>query len=260
MTTSNNVLHGKRALVVGVANEQSLAWAITEYLHAAGAEVAISYQRERRVHRLQALIDSTQPQFAQQCDVNIDADVESLFSTLSSHWDKFDILVHAVAFADLQALSNRLVDINSNDFLTCINTSVYSLIKLSQHAEKFMQDNGGSIVTLSYHGAQKVIPGYNVMGVAKAALEHAVKYLAYDLGPHKIRVNAVSAGPIKTLSSLAISGFNEKLEHSEQRSPLRNNISAYDVAALTGFLCGPGSQQITGGVHYVDSGLNILGA
>lgn len=168
--------------------------------------------------------------------------------------------MHAIAYADGQALANRVVEIGRDDFLTALDISVYSLIALAQRAETFMKNNGGSIVTLSYHGAQKVIPGYNVMGIAKAALENTVRYLAYELGKNKIRVNAVSAGPIKTLSAAAMPQFNDKLEMAAKYAPLQENITAEDVAALTGFLCGTNSKHITGGVHYVDSGLNILGA
>ena len=256
----NKNLTGKRALVMGVANNKSLAWAISEHLSACGAEVAISYQSERMAHRLQPLIDTSNIVFSQQCDVSNEEDITKLFETVNSHWDGLDILVHAIAYAGNDALSHRLIDIDKQDFLTSLDISVYSLIAVAKKAEPLMADEGGSIVTLSYHGGQKVIPHYNVMGIAKAALENTVRYLASELGSKKIRVNAVSAGPIKTLSSSAMPDINSNIELAAERAPLKENITAHDVAAMTGFLCSDDSGHMTGGVHYVDSGLNILGA
>jgi len=245
---------------MGVANSRSLAWSIGEYLSSSGAEVAFSYQNDKVRHRIEPLIALTNPAFVACCDVSRDDDIEKLFSTLENHWDHFDILIHAIAFANGDALAKPLVEINRRDFTSSLDISVYSLIAIAKHSERFMKNDGGSIVTLSYHGAQKVIPGYNIMGVVKAALESTVKYLANDLGPHHIRVNAISAGPVKTLASSAISMINEKLDLAEKHAPLRENITANDVAEFTGFLCGENSRRITGGIHYVDSGLNILGA
>jgi enoyl-[acyl-carrier protein] reductase I len=253
-------LKNKRALVVGVANNRSLAWAIAPELSAQGAKIALSYQNERSAHRLNPLIELIDPVFVQPCDVADEEQLDRLFEAVETHWESFDILVHSVAFANANAMSSRLTDISRENFLAAMDVSAYSLIALTQRAEPFLRKVKGSIITLSYYGAQKVIPGYGVMGVAKSALESQVRYLAEELGCSGIRINALSAGPVKTLSAAAISAFDDKLQIAKQRAPMRDNITAEDVAAFACFLASPLSRHITGGTHYVDAGLNILGA
>jgi len=266
-------LQNKKAVVTGVANQRSIAWAIAKKLITNGAEVAFAVESEKAVKKVQQLLQklfeekpdkSSEPTIIQCCNYNLSNDSENLspsealFNTISERWEKLDILIHSVAWTP--ALGLPLHEVKQQQFMNTMNVSVYSMIELARYALPLMQANGGSIVTLSYHGSQKVMPGYDVMGVAKAALESAVRYLAYDLGSKSIRVNAISAGPVKTLASSAMDHFNDKLEQCAQRSPLGCNITADDIADLCHFLVSDESKAITGGVHYVDTGLNILGA
>jgi enoyl-[acyl-carrier protein] reductase I len=249
----------RKALIVGVANERSLAWGVAQALHQEGVELAFTYQGEALERRVRPLAESVGSNFVEPCDVTNDTQVEQLFAKLRERWGTLDILVHSVAFANRQDLEGRFIDTSREGFRMALDISAYSLVALARQAEPLMEKQGGSIVTMSYYGAYKVLPNYNVMGVAKAALEAAVRYLAYDLGPKKIRVNAVSAGPVKTLAACGIKGFRDILSEMEQRTPMKENMSAEDVGALSAFLCGAGAKHITGATMYVDSGLHIMG-
>lgn len=249
-----------RALIVGAANERSLAWAIARQLHARGMELGFSYHGAGVERRVKPLAESVGAAFIQPCDVTLDAEVEALFKRVAEKWGGLDVLVHSIAFARIEDLEGRFVQVSREGFALAQEVSAYSLVLLARHAEPLMRERGGSIITLTNSGSQRVVPGYHVMGVAKAALESAVRYLAHDLGPRGIRVNAISAGPVKTFAAMAVDGFNEMLSLAERKSPLRANIDGDDVGALGAFLAGPESRHVTGGCLHVDSGLNILGA
>lgn len=255
-------LKGKKALIVGVANDRSLAWAIAEHLHAAGCELAFTYQGETLERRVKPLAESVGSKIVLPMNVTEDAARASVFDRLKSEWGKLDILIHSVAFANREDLEGRFVDTSRDGFLTAMEISAYSLVALAKNAEPLFDatGTGGTILTLSYLGANRVIPNYNVMGVAKAALEASVRYLANDLGAKKIRVNSISAGPVKTLAAAGIRNFRDMLSAAEQKVPLKENIDQSDVGALAAFLCGPGGRHITGTNHYVDSGAHIMGA
>jgi enoyl-[acyl-carrier protein] reductase I len=249
----------KRALITGVANEKSLAWAIAKQLHEQGYELAFCYGAERLEGRVRKLAEPLKAPIIEKCDVTDDASLDILFSKISKVWpDGFDVLVHSIAFAEMDDLRGRFTDVSRKGFSTALEISAFSLMSLANRAESLLEKKQGSIIALTYHGSQKVVPGYGIMGVAKAALESSVRYLAYDLGPKKIRVNAISAGAVRTLSSAAIPKFREKLDFAADKAPLKENISPEDVARLTAFLVGPGGKHITGGCHYVDSGINIM--
>lgn len=253
-------LKGKRALIVGVANDRSLAWAIAEHLHAAGCELAFTYQGEALERRVRPLAESVGSKIILPLNVANDSDIENVFTELKKSWDSMDILIHSVAFANREDLEGRFVDTSREGFRMAMDISAYSLVALAKKAEPMMEGREGSIVTLSYLGATRVIQNYNVMGVAKAALEATVRYLANDLGPKKIKVNAISAGPVKTLAAAGIRDFRTMLAAAEQKTPLKENIAAEDVGALAAFLCGPGGKHITGTTLMVDSGAHIMGA
>lgn len=257
---SNSQFAGKKALVVGVANERSLAWAIAKELHAGGAEVGFTYLGEALERRVRPLAESMQSKFIEACDVNEDSQIDSLFKKVEEQWGHLDILIHSVAYANREDLEGRFVQTSREGFRVAMNTSAYSLVALARRAEPLMEGRDGSIVTLSYYGAEKVIPNYNVMGVAKAALEACVRYLAWDMGQKKVRVNAISAGPVKTLAAAGIRNFRDMLSSAAEKTPLKENISAEDVGALAAFLCGPGGKHITGSTLHVDSGAHIMGA
>jgi len=266
-TTPNSVPHfhnkpfeGKKALIVGVANERSLAWAIAQHLYQGGAQLGFTYLGESLERRVRPLAESVQADLIEPCDVSNDAEIDSLFETVQKKWGSLDILIHSVAFANRQDLEGRFVQTSRDGFRIAIDISAYSLVALAQRAESLMKENGGAIITLSYYGAEKVVPNYNVMGVAKAALESSVRYLAYDLGQKKITVNAISAGPVKTLAAAGIRDFRSMLAKAEEKTPLHENINADDVGALAAFLCGPGGKHMTGCTIYVDSGAHIMGA
>ncbi len=247
----------KRALIIGVANERSLAWAIAQSLHAQGFELAFTYVNEKMESRVRPLAESLNSPFIYQCDVSSDKEIESLFSELSKKWGSLDALVHSVAFANKEDLEGRFMDTSREGFKLAMDISAYSLVACAKYAHPLMKNNGGSIITLSYLGAQRVVPNYNVMGVAKAALEASVRYLAYDLGPEKIRVNAISAGPVKTLAAAGIRDFRSMLKSAEEKVPLKENITQESVGDLGAFLCGDHSKFITGETIYVDSGYHI---
>ncbi|HTW44140.1 MAG TPA: enoyl-ACP reductase [Acidobacteriaceae bacterium] len=251
-------LEGRVAVVFGLANKRSIAWGIAQKLHAAGAKLAIGYQNERLRAEAMDLIAEMPGAEAFQCDVSSDAEIEQVFAQLKERYGKLHILVHSVAYAPADELKNDFVQTSREGFRIAHDISVYSLIALSRAAAPLMTD-GGSIITLTYFGAEKVVPHYNVMGVAKAALEATVRYLAADLGRQNIRVNAVSAGPIKTLAARGIGGLSEMLKAHAERSPLHRNTEQSEVGGTAAFLASDLASGVTGEVIYVDSGYNIMG-
>jgi enoyl-[acyl-carrier protein] reductase I len=251
-------LDGKTALVFGVANDHSLAWGISKALHAEGATLGFSYAMDALEKRVRPLAEEVGSDFVEKCDVADDAAIESVFAKTKERFGTVDILIHAIAYAKREDLAGRFVDTSRDGFLLAHNISVYSLVALTRAALPLMPE-GGAVLTLTYYGAEKVVPKYNVMGVAKAALEATVRYLAYDLGPQGVRVNAISAGPIRTLAASGISGFRDYQRTFAAQAPLRRNVTIDDVGATAAFLCSPGAGGITGEVVYVDSGYNIVG-
>jgi len=256
---TENLLAGKRVLVFGVANERSIAWGISQAMHAAGARLAFTYLNEALEKRVRPLAEGIGSELILPCDVTNEAQVREVFRAVQEAWGGLDILIHAVAFANKEDLEGRFVDTSRDGYLKAIEISAYSLVALAREAEPLMKENGGSIITLSYYGAEKVVPNYNVMGVAKAALEASVRYLAADLGPSAIRVNAISAGPIKTLAASGIRGFRGMLGIAEEKAPLRRNVTQADVAGAALFLCSDLGAGVTGETIYVDAGYNIMG-
>jgi enoyl-[acyl-carrier protein] reductase I len=253
-------LDGRVAVVFGVANKRSIAWSIAQGLHAAGAKLAITYQNERLEQEAKDLILSLPGAEAFMCDVSKDDDIARVFAQLKDHYGKLHVLVHSVAFAPADELRNEFINTTREGFRIAHDVSVYSLIAVSRAAAPLMTDEaGGSIMTMTYYGAEKVVPHYNVMAVAKAALECTVRYLASDLGPKKIRVNAISAGPIKTLASRGISGLSEMLKAHSERAPLKRNVDVHEVGSTGVFLASDASSGITGETIYVDCGYNVMG-
>ncbi len=255
---SMNLLEGKTALICGVANDRSIAWGITRAFHEAGATIALSYAGEKLERRVRPLAEQVDCDFVENCDVGNDQDISQLFAKVKQRFGTIDVLVHAIAFANRDDLAGQFVDTSRDGFLLAQNISVYSLIALSREAKELMPD-GGSILTLSYYGAEKAVPKYNVMGVAKAGLESSVRYLASDLGPQGIRVNAISAGPIKTLSASGIKDFRSMLNTFPSLAPLRRNVTLEDIGGAATFLASNSSAGITGEIMYVDAGYNTVG-
>ncbi len=251
-------LKGKTAAVFGVANKRSIAWAIAQGLHAAGSNLAITYQNERMEQEAKDLILSLPGAEALMCDVAKDEEIAQLFEKLRERYGKLHTLVHSVAFAPPDELKGDFVNTTREGFRVAHDVSVYSLIAVARAAAPLMED-GGSIITMTYYGAEKVVPNYNVMGVAKAALECTVRYLAFDLGRKKIRVNAISAGPIKTLAARGISGLGDMLRSHAERAPLQRNVEVSEVGSTGVFLASDASGGITGETIYVDCGYNIMG-
>lgn len=249
----------KRVLVFGIANERSIAWGITQAMKKHGARFAITYAGEALEKRVVPLAEEIGAELTLPCDVTNDAQVEALFAEVKEKWGGIDVLIHAVAYANREDLAGLYVDTSREGFKTALEISAYSLVLLARHSAPLMQPEGGSIVTLTYYGAEKVVQGYNVMGIAKAALEASVRYLAADLGPQNIRVNAISAGPIKTLAASGIRGFKNILHIVEEKAPLRRNVTQDDVANTALYLCSELGNGVTGEVIYVDSGYNIMG-
>jgi enoyl-[acyl-carrier protein] reductase I len=254
----SNCLEGRTVVVFGVANKRSIAWAIAQQMQQAGAQLAITYQNERLKQEADELIAALPNAQAFQCDVSRDEEIAQLFEQLKSRYGKLDALVHSIAFAPAEELKGEFAGTSREGFRVALDISVYSLVALARAARPLMTE-GGSVMTLTYYGAEKVVPRYNVMGVAKAALEASVRYLAYDLGKNKIRVNAISAGPIKTLAARGISGFGDMLGAQAERSPLQRNVDVKEVAATAVFLASDGATGITGETIYVDCGYNIMG-
>jgi enoyl-[acyl-carrier protein] reductase I len=254
------IADGKRALVVGVANDKSLAWSIAQELRAQGAEVALTYQGEVLEKRVRPLAEQIGAQVVGELDVGSDADIAAVFSRLKELWGGLDMMVHAVAFAAREDLRDRFLNVNRANFSRAMEISAYSLVALARAAEPLMEARGGgAIVTMSYLGAVRAIPNYNVMGVAKAALEACVRYLSIDLGPKNIRVNALSAAPARTLASSAIRDFHSMAHEVEQRSPLRRAMKPEEVGKMAATLLSDMASGVTGQTIYVDMGYNIVG-
>jgi enoyl-[acyl-carrier protein] reductase I len=252
------LLEGKKALIFGVANKNSIAWGIAKTLHEYGAELGFSYgipQLEKRVMPLAAELGV---EFVEMCNVAEDDEIRQTFEKVADHFGEIDVLVHSVAYAPQEELSGRFLDTSREGFKTALDISAYSLIPLAREGAKLMP-NGGSIMAMTYHGSVKVFPHYNVMGVAKAALEANVRYLAADLGPDNIRVNAISAGPIKTLAASGVAGFRKMLHYVEERAPLRRNVDQEEVGRTALWLASELGSGVTGEVIYVDAGYHILG-
>ncbi|MDX1975179.1 MAG: enoyl-ACP reductase FabI [Rickettsiales bacterium] len=255
---TGTLMSGKRGLIMGVANDKSLAWGIAKYLHAQGAELAFTFQGDALEKRVRPLATSLGSTVILPCDVTDMGSVDNVFAELKSKWGSIDFLVHAIAYSDKNELKGKYVDTTLDNFLLTMNISCYSFTALAKRASEIMPD-GGSLVTLTYYGAEKVMPHYNVMGVAKAALETSVQYLAADLGAQKIRVNAISAGPVKTLAASGIGDFRYILKWNEYNSPLRRNTTIEDVGGAGLYLLSELGQGTTGEVLHVDSGYHVVG-
>ena len=254
----SNSLQGRTVVVFGVANKRSIAWAIAQQMQQAGAQLAITYQNERLKQEADDLIAALPNSQAFQCDVSRDEEIARLFEQLKEQYGKLDAVVHSVAFAPAEELKGEFVDTTREGFRIALDISVYSLVAVARAARPLMTE-GGSLITMTYYGAEKVVPKYNVMGVAKAALESCVRYLAYDLGKNNIRVNAISAGPIKTLAARGISGLGDMLREHADRAPLKRNVDVNEVATTAVFLASNAASGITGETIYVDCGYNIMG-
>jgi|MGYP000131854632 enoyl-[acyl-carrier protein] reductase I len=255
---SNQLMAGKRGLIMGLANDKSIAWGIAKACADAGAELAFSYQGEALLKRVGPLAAKLGSDVVLPCDVGDMDTVDALFASLEDRWGKLDFLVHAIGFSDKSELRGRYVDTSRDNFLRTMDISVYSFTAVAQRAEKMMTD-GGSMLTLTYYGAEQVMPHYNVMGVAKAALEASVKYLAEDLGKDRIRVNAISAGPIKTLAASGIGDFRYILKWNELNSPLRRNVTIEDVGGSALYLLSDLGSGVTGETLHVDAGYHVVG-
>ncbi len=253
------LLEGKRGVIFGVANDRSIAWAIAEALQREGAELAFTYAGEILEKRVRPLAEGIGAKIVLPCDVTKDEEIETIFQTLRQEWGGLDILIHAIAYASKEDLSNPYLQTSRQGFQLALDVSTYSLVALTRQAASLMEGRKGSVLTMTYMGAEKVIPNYNVMGVAKAALEASVRYLAHDLGPKGIRVNAISAGPIKTLAAAGIAGFKEMLHYSSERAPLKRNVDAEEVARTALYLVSDMASAVTGEVVHVDAGYNIMG-
>ena len=258
MNDSSLLMAGKRGLIMGVANERSLAWGIARATASHGAELAFSYQGEALQKRVLPLAESVGSDVILPCDVTDDTSIEALFAAIKSKWGKLDFLVHAIAFSDKEELKGRYLDTTAENFPSTLAISCYSFTALCRHAAALMP-NGGSLLTLTYAGAERVMPHYNVMGVAKAALEASVRYLAADLGTDNIRVNAISAGPIKTLAASGIGDFRYILKWNELNAPLRRNVTIDEVGGAGVYFLSDLSTGVTGEVHHVDCGYHVVG-
>jgi enoyl-[acyl-carrier protein] reductase I len=252
------MLRGKKGIIFGVANERSIAWGIAQALHREGVDLAFTFVGEALEKRVRPLAESLGSKIVIPCDVSSDQQIESVFQQLKNHWDQVDIVVHSVAYAKKEELKGTFLETSREGFRLALDVSAYSFVAIARFAVPMMKE-GGSLITLTYFGAEKVIPHYNVMGVAKAALEAVVRALAVDLGPKGIRVNAISAGPIKTLAAAGISDFKVIGRHVENRAPLRKIVSIEEVGNTALFLCSPLASGITGEVLHVDAGYNIIG-
>jgi enoyl-[acyl-carrier protein] reductase I len=254
----SGLMDGKRGLIMGLANEKSLAWGIAQRLREHGAEMAFSYQGEALAKRVLPLAEQLGSDFTFDCDVGDMEALDEAFARLKERWETIDFVVHAIGFSDKSQLRGKFYDTTLDNFLMTMNISAYSLVAVTRRA-RAMMPNGGSILTLTYYGAEKVVPHYNVMGVAKAALETSVRYLANDLGPENIRVNAISAGPIQTLAARGIGDFNYILKWNQLNSPLRRNVTIEDVGGAGLYMLSDLSSGVTGEVHHVDCGYHLVG-
>ncbi|MBN9886750.1 enoyl-ACP reductase FabI [Salipiger abyssi] len=255
----SELLKGKRGLVMGVANDRSIAWGIAKALHEAGAELAFTYQGEAFGKRLEPLAASVGSDFMVDVDVTDDASLETAFAELGSRWPTIDFLVHAIAFSDKSELTGRILNTSRANFKNSLDISCYSFIEVARRAHPLMVENGGTLITLTYEGSQRVVPNYNVMGVAKAALESATRYLANDLGPEGIRVNAISPGPMKTLAGAAIGGARKTYKHTDQNAPMRANATLDAVGGTAVYLVSDAGACTTGEILHVDGGFHVLG-
>jgi len=253
------LLDGKKALIFGVANEKSIAWAVAEAYRREGAEVALAYAGEAIAKRVIPLGESIGASPILPCDVRSDEDLAALFAKIKEAWGGLDVLVHSVAFANKDELKGSFLNTTREGFALALDISAYSLVAMAREAAPLMQGRDGSIVAMSYYGAQKVFPNYNVMGVAKAALECCVRTLAETMGPDGVRVNAISAGPLRTLASAGVGGFNQIAGHVAGKAPLRRNITQQEVAGAAVYLASSLSSGVTGEIHFVDNGYNIIG-
>jgi enoyl-[acyl-carrier protein] reductase I len=258
MNATNGLMSGKRGLIMGVANKRSIAWGIAQALHDHGAELAFTYTGEAIEKRMRPLAESLDSDFILDCDVTDMDAMDATFAEIERRWGKLDFVVHAIAFSDKDELRGRYVDTSPENFAMTLNISCYSFTAVAQRAEKLMTD-GGSMVTLSYYGSQRVMPHYNVMGVAKAALEASVRYMAKDLGRKNIRVNAISAGPIKTLAASGVGDFRFLLKWNELNAPMRRNVTIEDVGGSAVYLLSDLSSAVTGVIHNVDCGYHVIG-
>ena len=252
------LMAGKRGLIMGVANHNSIAWGIARMLHHHGAELAFTFQGDALERRVRPLAEQVGSDMVHHCDVEDMGTVDGVFDALGGKWDGLDFVVHAIGFSDKNELDGRYIDTTEKNFINTLNISCYSFTAVAQRAEKLMKD-GGSLLTLTYYGAEKVMPHYNVMGIAKAGLETSVKYLAKDLGSQNIRVNAISAGPIKTLAASGIGDFRYILKWNEYNSPLKRTVSIDEVGNSAIYLLSDLSSGVTGEIHHVDSGYNVIG-
>ncbi len=252
------LMQGKRGLIMGLANDKSLAWGIAKQLRDQGAELAFSYQGDALLKRVKPLAEQLGSDTLIDCDVSDMDALDAAFDTLKAKWPTIDFVVHAIGFSDKSQLRGKFYDTTLDNFLMTMNISAYSLVAVAKRAREMMPE-GGSILTLTYYGAEKVIPHYNVMGVAKAALETSVKYLAVDMGPENIRVNAISAGPIQTLAARGIGDFNYILKWNELNSPLRRTVTIEDVGGAGLYMLSDLSAGVTGEIHHVDAGYNVIG-
>ena len=258
MDAVSNVMAGKRGLVMGVANERSIAWGIAKTAADHGAELAFTYQGDALLKRLEPLAQSVGSDTIMQCDVTEDRSIEEAFALIRKKWGKLDFLVHAIAYSDKEELKGEYVNTTRDNFLRTLDISCYSFTSVAKHAADLME-NGGSLLTLSYYGSERVMPHYNVMGVAKAALEASVRYLAVDLGAQGIRVNGLSAGPMKTLAASGIGDFRYILKWNQYNSPLKRNVTLDDVGGAAMYLLSDLASGVSGEIHHVDCGYNIVG-
>jgi enoyl-[acyl-carrier protein] reductase I len=253
-------LEGKRALIVGLASNRSIAWGVAQAMRSQGAELAFTYQNDKLRERVEKMAAEVDSDITLQCDVGDDKEIEHVFEHLDDFWDHLDIIVHSVAYAPREALEGDYLDaVTRESFLTAHEISSYSFAALAKAGRNMMEGRDGALITMSYLGAERAMPNYNVMGLAKASLEANVRYMASSLGPDGIRVNAISAGPIKTLAAAGISDFRSMLNHVENNAPLRRNITTEDVGNAAAFLCSDLAAGITGEIVYVDSGYNTIG-
>lgn len=254
-----NQLTGKRGLIMGVANERSIAWGIAKAMYEAGAELAFTYQGDAFGKRLEPLAASVDSDFMLDVDVTDDASLDAAFAALADKWPTIDFVVHAIAFSDKSELTGRFLDTSRSNFKNSLDISAYSFIDVARRAHPLMKDNGGTLLTLTYQGSNRVVPNYNVMGVAKAALEAATRYLANDLGPDGIRVNAISPGPMKTLAGAAIGGARKTYRFTEQNTPMRSNATLEAVGGTAVYLASDAGTYTTGEIIRVDGGFHVLG-
>jgi enoyl-[acyl-carrier protein] reductase I len=258
MTTTTQIMSGKRGLIMGVANDRSIAWGIAKAVHNQGGELAFTYQGEALERRVRPLADSVGSSLVMPCDVSENGSIDRVFETIGAEWGHLDFVVHAIAYSDKEELKGKYLNTSRANFVRSLDISCYSFTAIAQRAAPLLRE-GGSLVTLTYYGAERVMPHYNVMGVAKAALEASVRYLAADLGERNIRVNAISAGPIKTLAASGIGDFRYILKWNEYNSPLQRNVSIDQVGGAGLYLLSDLSAGVTGEVHHVDSGYHVVG-